>query len=697
MAGLGYIKLAGVTEANSQIRIDRAARAASSILDHALDGQFTVIRGEEGRPQALRLAPGTQQDALAFRPLYDDLLKEIGATNQGAANLFRLNATAATFDRFATTFRKPDGSMPPPMSISQGHPAWTNLMSNQPHMGEVPVMGRMRLAYLTPIQSPSGNVAGALAVDVGWADDLTIARDELRSTILVASGLLLIIALGLGLSIVSSALAPLRKLATFANDVAAGKNDDAVPYTDKKDEIGALAQGLSRVVDLQTELRILAYKDALTGLDNRARYLADLANVTGESLAGGRNWVLIHIDLDNFKDTNDAYGQKAGDALLQRVGAVIKDAVGTDAKVARLTGDSFTVLMPKVGNANTVAATCKQMLDKLAKPFALPQGEVLVSASMGLVSLPKDAKSADEAHRNAGIAVRKAKEQGRGRFVFFAEEMNEAVQKQIVIERMLREAIDNGEIALFYQPQINPFTHELMGVEALARWHHEELGMISPTEFIPVAESTGLIIELGTHIIETACRQARAWLNEGFDFNHVSVNVSPAQLWQPNFTNLVKQKLEKYGLEGHHLCVEVTEGIFVDYSNEKISQVLANLRQLGVILALDDFGSGYSSLGCLNQLPIEQLKIDRAFVADVHRDPRKQSLLRGIVALGQSLKLAIVVEGVETREELMMVKLVGCNSIQGFFYSRPVPAQDLIARVAEIAKETVETVREKAS
>ncbi|MEN0087319.1 MAG: EAL domain-containing protein, partial [Pseudomonadota bacterium] len=565
------------------------------------------------------------------------------------------------------------------------------------HVGEVPVMGRMRLAYLTPIQSQDGNISGALAVDVGWADDLTTARDELKTTILVTSGLLLLIALGLGLGVVSSALAPLRKLATFANDVAAGANTGPVPYTHKKDEIGALAQGLSRVVDLQTELRTLAYSDTLTGLDNRTKYLLDLAEVVSESLAGSRKWVLAHIDLDNFKDTNDAYGQRAGDDLLKCVGTMIKRTVGEDAKVARLAGDSFTVLLPDTSDINSLMAKCQELLDRLAEPFALRQGDVLVTASMGVVILPKDAKSADEAHRNAGIAVRKAKEQGRGRFIFFAEEMNEAVQKQIVMERMLREAIDNGEITLFYQPQINPFTHELVGIEGLARWQHKELGMISPCDFIPVAESTGLIVDLGTHVIEEACRQAREWLETGFDFKHLSVNVSPAQLWQPNFTNLVKQKLEKYQLQGRHLCVEVTEGMFVDYSNEKISQVLTNLRGLGIILALDDFGSGYSSLGCLNQLPIEQLKIDRAFVTGVHRDPRKQSLLRGVVALGQSLNLAIVVEGVETEDELMMVKLVGCDSIQGFFYSRPIPADKVATAVAAIVDSSIKSDREVAS
>ena len=684
MASLGYAKLSQVTTSHSEIRIDRAARAASSILNHALNGQFDVIHDMQGRPIALRMQSGEPSSVLSFQPLFDDLLKEIGSTNQGAANLFRLNSETKGFDRFATTFRKPDGTMPPPMSISEGHPAWADISNNRVHVGEVPVMGRMRLAYLTPIQAQSGAVAGALAVDVGWADDLTVARDELRSTTIVTSGIILLIVVGFGILCITSALAPLRKLAAFANDVAAGENSRIVPYFERNDEVGALAQGLSRVVDLQTELAYLAYTDELTGLGNRARYLADLSKAVTDSLEGKGKWALAHIDIDRFKDTNDAFGQVAGDDLLKCVGKAICEAVPQSAKVARLAGDSFAVLIPHHGEMTELVGICDKLLMKLAEPILLKQGAVSANISFGVALLPKDAKSADEAHRNADIALRKAKDEGGGRFVFFAEEMNVTVQNQIAMERMLRQAIDNRDFTIFYQPQINPFNNELVGLEALARWPHAKLGMIPPNDFIPIAESTGLIVELGAILMDKACHQAREWLDEGFDFKYISVNVSPIQLWQPNFIKMLKNTLERYNLSGQHICVELTESVFVDHSGDKVNRVLEQIRGLGIMLSLDDFGSGYSSLGYLTKLPFEQLKVDRSFVSGVDRDVRKQNLLRGIVALGQGLGLSIVVEGAETREEIIMIKLIGSHAIQGYFYARPMPANDVISAIDKI-------------
>lgn len=685
MAGLGYFKLSQVTDANSGIRIDRAARAATSIMNHALTGQFEAIRDEQGKPVALRIKEGKPEEVLSFRPKYDELLKEIGRNNQGAANLFRLNPETRAFDRFATTFRKPDGTMPPPMSIKEGHPAWKSIFNNKVHVGEVPVMGRLRLATLVPIQSREGAVAGALAVDVGWVDDLTVARDELRSTILITSGIILLVVIGFGISQTTRELTPLRRLAAHANRVAAGTSKRAVPYLDRNDEIGDLAQGLARVVELQSELSYLAYTDQLTGLGNRTRYLADLQDVVSRSVSGKSDWVLAHIDIDNFKDVNDAFGQAAGDKLLEELGAKIRGVVGEDAKLSRLDGDNFTLLIPHAGDLAGLSDVLEQLVSTLAEPVRLNQGEVLCGGSIGVVMLPKDAKSSDEAHRNADIALRKAKENGRGQFVFFASEMNEIVQSQIAMERRLRKALDNRDITIFYQPQINPFDNSIYGVEALARWNHADLGMIPPSEFIPVAESTGLIVELGAQVLDQACEQARSWLDTGFDCGHVSVNVSPLQLWQPDFVKVVKNTLERHNLPGRHLCIEVTESVLVDDTEDRVRRILDQLRGLGIVLALDDFGSGYSSLGYLNKLPFDQLKVDRSFVTDVDRDASKQSLLLGIVSLGQGLGLSIVVEGAETKEEVAAVKLIGCSSIQGYYYARPMPAGEVVAAVKAIA------------
>jgi diguanylate cyclase (GGDEF)-like protein len=672
-ATLGYFKLYQVTAANSSIRIDRAARAATALFAERLASEFTVIRDEAGTPLALRLKGEDPTEALTFRDAHDALLKEIGAINQGAANLFRLNPESQAFDRFATTFRRPDGSMPPPMSIGIMHPAYDDLINNRPHLGEVPVMGRMRLAYLTPIQTATGNVAGALAVDVGWVDDLVAAKNELRRQIIIATGLILALVAAFGAASLGAELKPLRALSRYAEDLAAGAPAGAVPYRERTDEIGALAQGLERVVALQGKLAHLAYTDPLTGLANRSRHLNDLDQALSESLSGQRKWTLLHIDLDKFKQVNDGYGQSVGDRVIKLIAARLKDTAGDSARIARLAADHFAVLIGDGRSADEVETLAEKLLTEIHEPLQLNAGEIRLTGSIGIVLLQHDASDADEAHRNAGLALRKAKAKG-DRAVFFSSEMLDDFQNHMRIERMLRLAIADRAIEVHFQPQVNPATHQLAGVEALARWTHPSEGPISPAMFIPIAEASGQIVDLGTLILELACEQAAKWRTSGFAFRHISINVSPIQLWQPNFIEVVKDALKRHDLAGNEICIEITEGVFVDQSKQRIEKVLAALRQLGVLLSLDDFGSGYSSLGYLNRLPFDQLKVDRSFVSDIDTDVRKQKVMRGILELGRGLGFDIVVEGAETLEEVSVIRDMGCDAIQGYYYSRPAPA-----------------------
>ena len=672
-ATLGYAKLYQVTATNSSIRIDRAARAATALFTEQLDAEFVAVQDQDGKPQAIRLKGPTADTALAFRDEHDALLKEIGSINQGAANLFRLNPETKAFDRFATTFRKPDGSMPPPMSIGKGHPAYDNLINNRPHLGEVPVMGRMRLAYLTPIQAATGSIAGALAVDVGWVDDLVSARNELRTQIIVAAVLIVILVALFGAFSMSRDLRPLRELAGYAEDIAAEIHSGDVPYKNRHDEIGALAQGLQRVVILKSRLAHLAYSDTLTGLSNRGRYLSDLDKAMSESLSGKRKWTLLHLDIDNFKHINDVYGQTTGDGLLKAVASKMTEIVGNHAQIARLAADHFTLLIGDGSSADQISALTEDLLNAIHQPFRINSGEIHMKGSIGIVLLQHDANDADEAHRNAGLALRKAKVDG-DRAVFFSSEMLDEFQNHIRMERMLRVAIAEREIEIHFQPQFNPSTNQLAGLEALARWTHPTDGPISPVDFIPIAEASGQIVELGTLVLDLACEQAAKWREAKFDFKHISVNVSPIQLWQPNFVTVVEDALKRHSLSGHEICIEITEGVFVDHSEKRIEGVLAAVRELGVLLSLDDFGSGYSSLGYLNRLPFDQLKIDRSFVSDIDTDIRKQKVLGGILELGRGLGFNIVVEGTETREEVEVVRKMGCDAIQGFYFSRPAPA-----------------------
>lgn len=685
-AALGYVKLYEVTSTNSSIRIDRAARAATALFTDHLASEFSAISDADGRPLAIQLTGDTAQQSLTYRDEYDTLLKQIGATNQGAANLFRLNTETKAFDRFATTFRKPDGSLPPPMSIGSDHPAYNDIINNRVHLGEVPVMGRLRLAYLTPIQAMSGAVVGALAIDVGWVDDLVVARNELRSQIIVAAGLMLILVAVFGAVYMSGELKSLRILAKYADDLADEAPAEQVPYRDREDEIGVLALGLEKVVALQGRLARLAYDDDLTGLGNRRRYLGDLETALRESLSGERASVLMHLDLDNFKQINDAFGQKTGDALLKLVSQRIVAVAGEQTRIARLTSDQFTLLVSDKGSVAQPTAFAETILDVLRKPFQLSSGEVHVTASIGIIFLQYDAKDVDEAHRNAGLSVRHAKTIGGDQSLIFASELNDALQDNIRMERMLRIAIEEREISIHFQPQIAPATNTLTGVEALARWNHPTEGTIPPGKFIPVAEASGQIVELGTLVIDLACQQAAKWREIGFEFNHIAVNVSPIQLWQSNFIEILKLALQRHNVSSRDICIEITESVFVDHCEQRIGTVLKAIRDLGVSLSLDDFGSGYSSLGYLNRLPFDQLKVDRSFVTDIDTDERKQMVLRGVLQLGRGLGFDLVVEGAETREEVMLIEKMGCDSIQGFYYAKPVPALLIPEMVSNISR-----------
>lgn len=681
MAGLSYWKLHTVTGDNASARIDRAARTAASILQHAQADTFQIIRSSDGRPLAITIIPDNAVDVLRTTAQYDEILTEIGMNNEGAANLFSFDAASQTFSRFATTFRTPSGAMPPPMQFDRSHPAFANLSNGHAFVGAVPVMGRNRLAYLTPIIA-RGQVAGALAVDVGWVDDLIVARTQLQTLLLLSALGVLAVVGALGAVIISREMNPLRAIARFANHVIADKTEPTAAEgqsstKQRKDEVGLMAQGISRVAQLQGNLEYMAYTDPLTGKGNRARHFADLEKAVNETRIGTRGWALLHIDIKRFSKINDAYGPAAGDKVLRYVAAQITLTFGAKAKVARTGGDDFSVLLRTKDSSAVVSLLCKDLVDRLSVPYWLPQGEIHVQASIGIAMLPKDGDTAEMANRHADLARRSAKSDDTLGFVFFSQSMRDASERLIDLEAMLREALENGDLAAYYQPQICAGSHKLMGLEALARWEHPTEGFISPCEFIPIAEKTGLIVELGNWMLNESCRQARIWLEEGRDFNHVSVNVSPIQLWQHGFVQRVENCLKNHNLAGKHLCLEVTESLFVDQDESQIAAVMADLRALDISLSLDDFGAGYSSLGYLNRLPFDQLKIDRYFVSNAHLDPGKAKLLKGMVSLGKGLGLTIIAEGAELAEEIALIKEIGCDAVQGFYFSRPVPADEL--------------------
>jgi len=681
VSGLSYYELSRTTQVNSKIRIDRAARAAVAILSFGTNSMFHPEFDDTGNPISLHLDETAGTSALSPSETLNTLMAAIGKTNQGAANLFTWNDRTRSFDRFATTFKSPDGGPPPAFSIRASHPAFVSLAKGHPFVGNVPVQGRQRLAYLTPILSPRGDIAGAVAVDVGWVDDLTLAENRLKTRIATAAIIILTAVTLIGGMLLRAELRPLGQLARTADDLAGGNEATEIPFTERRDEIGDLAHGLEKVNDLQDKLRKLAYTDPVTTAGNRTRYFSDLTRTLKRTSQENYSASLIHLDFNGFAKVNDIFGQQVGNRILLQAYARLANIFGPSAKIARISADDFCIILPFDSQGSIAEDYAVQALDMLSSPFHLEEGEIRVEPSIGIAVLPRDANDVETAHRVAGLALRAAKDKDSARYEFFSPPLNERVQKEMLTETLLRAALKTRQLELHYQPQVSPANGHLLGLEALIRWPSESRGYIPPGEFIPVAEKTGLVIELGQYVLEAACAQAAKWRFSEFDFGHISINVSPLQFRQPSFAATVRQALEDYDLPAYMLCLEVTENVFVDTSEQAVLDILSELQQIGVQLSLDDFGSGYSSLIYLHRLPFQELKIDRAFIAEADLTPQREHLFQGIVGLARSLGLRVIAEGAETGGEFTLAARHGCDALQGYFCAPAVPANEVQIRL----------------
>mgnify|MGYP001765402100 CR=1 FL=1 len=674
MAGLGYRELRDETRSNIDVRIDRAARAGALTILKAARGVFTVRRDGQGRPLAYQVAHGTAADVLRPSAFLDGLVQEIAAANQGLAEIYRFDRASGHFQRFSATIPGGDAAWVRHAVLGSGHPAYASLIGGVPFVGEVPVDDRKRVASLTPILDENSNVAGLLSVDVGWRDELWRASNDLFARMaLWTAGLLITVALA-GAWLMYRAMRPLRMIARYARDVVESDDPGPPPFVDREDEVGLVARGMAAVVHMRAQLETLAFTDELTGLPCRAWLEQELSQRLTKTEGLENPSCLLLLGIDNFRLINDAFGHRAGDEVLQYVSGILTSSLQSGARLARFGADEFAVLL---GEGRTKKAALRQasaLLAALHHPILLRFGSIHLSASIGLVKVPDDGRTVEDALKNVTLAMHKAKATGKNQILAYSDELDYAVQRRIELERDLRSAIVAGDLAIHFQPQVRCSDHSLHGVEALVRWPHRTKGMISPAEFIPIAEESGIIVELGTWVLDEACRQARAWLDSGFDFSKVSVNISPIQLWQPNFERLVAGLLEKHGLDSTRLCLEVTENVFINRETDVVQGVLRRLASVGVMLSLDDFGTGYSSLGYLRSLPFAQLKIDQSFVCGADVDPRRQSVLAAVVALGRGLGMQVVAEGVETAREAAMIRAMGCDASQGFYFSRPHPA-----------------------
>jgi diguanylate cyclase (GGDEF)-like protein/PAS domain S-box-containing protein len=447
-------------------------------------------------------------------------------------------------------------------------------------------------------------------------------------------------------------------------------------------------QDVTERKEAERQLEQLAYSDPLTGLANRALFKRQLAALIEGCALDGRVGALLLIDLDRFKEVNDSLGHAAGDELLIRVAAALRQDLGPRAFIARLGGDEFAVLVEGCGTSDAaLTGLADRLIGRLSGPVDLTEGEAFVGATIGIARLPEHGATAETAVRNADLALYMAKEAGRGRAQLFEPVYAQAVDQRLDLARYLRHAVETGALQAHYQPQVDLRTGRVAGFEALLRWTHPERGPISPAEFIPIAESSGLIVDLGLWVLREACRQGRTWLDAGLPQRSVSVNVSPAQIWNVDFETAVSAVLAETGFPAELLCLELTESLFVDHTEQRISRTLTALSGLGVRLALDDFGSGYSSLGYLTRLPFDSLKVDRAFVDGISTAPEKRKLLGGIIALSHGLGMTVVAEGAELQAELDVLGGFDCDLVQGFVFSPPIAADKALLVAASIERE----------
>nr|WP_246590159.1 EAL domain-containing protein [Marinobacterium ramblicola] len=419
----------------------------------------------------------------------------------------------------------------------------------------------------------------------------------------------------------------------------------------------------------------LAFHDALTGLPNRELLMERLSQALGRSFREAQRLSITFIDLDRFKGINDALGHDVGDNLLQQVGDRIRRCLRSTDTVARVGGDEFLVLMENLSSARDCATKAQQLLDEIARPITLPGYKLEISASMGMAFYPEDSDKPLELMKRADMAMYAAKEAGGNTYRFFRQEMLERTTRRLTLEIDLRRAIANNELELHYQPKIDLSSRVMTGVEALLRWRHPVHGMQPPGEFIPLAEENSLICDIGAWVIEEACRQSARWRDRGLEFR-IAVNISPRQLESGDLFQQLCSLARHYGTTPAHLELELTESSLME-NPEGVTGQLNQFRQAGVRIAVDDFGTGYSSLAYLRRLPIDILKIDRSFVSDAIVDEDDAQIIKTILALGQSLKLAVVAEGVESTSQAELLQSLGCDQVQGYLYARPMPASEL--------------------
>jgi diguanylate cyclase (GGDEF)-like protein len=487
---------------------------------------------------------------------------------------------------------------------------------------------------------------------------------------------------------------PLEQLGRLMDEVSETKNFSLRSPHASGDEIGQLARGfnamlaeieehklaleseLARRMEAESHLERLANFDTITQLPNRHSFNDSLGRAVSRSSRSGKTTALLFIDLDNFKMVNDTLGHHVGDLLLQAVALRIRDSLRTGDLVCRIGGDEFAVILENMETPSFASHVAEKLIHALLENF-YPEGhELHIGASIGIALYPEHAHEVSTLLRNADTAMYYAKSQGKNHFQIYQPELESRNLKRFALENALRRALEQHELSLHYQPQLDIHENRITGFEALLRWNNPQLGMVSPLDFIPIAEESGLIVPIGEWVLRTACAQARSWLDTYKTEAAISVNLSARQLGKPDIVATILGILAETRLPPHLLDIELTESILMDHTSETLEK-LEKIRHAGIRISIDDFGTGYSSMSYLKRYPIDTLKIDRSFISDLPQDIDDAAITDAIIAMGSRLGMDLIAEGVETAEQMQFLHAHGCHKIQGYLIGRPAPAAEI--------------------
>src|SRR4051794_5850242 len=639
---------------------------AAALWEPLDEGKLTGVSVLAGRPRQLVAAPIMAPTLIGWVVFAADL------DEREMRSLERLSAIplhAAVLAKGNGRWSEAAGSM---SALSKDSAALAEDHVQRRAAFEMRVEGTTSIALAKPLPAFGDNERAILLLAYPKAEALADAR-KLQLALAVMTLLGLILVAFATWRAAGRITQPLARLDDAAGRLAAGEHVQVRVRGD--DELARLATSFNemvgKIVEREQRITQLAFNDVLTGLPNRTMFQQQLEHLFRASEGNGSLFALHCLDLDQFKVINDTLGHPAGDTLLVEAGRRVLEAARGHF-VARLGGDEFIVLQTVGDDRNAIDRLARDILDTMAQPLVIDGNELVPSTSIGIAIAPQDGRDGQTLLRNADLALYRAKEAGRGTFAFFEESLNERAQERRQLETDLRSAIEHAEFELHYQPLFDLEQNRICSFEALIRWNHPTRGQISPADFIPVAEDTGLIVPIGAWVVREACAQAAHWP----EHIRVAVNVSPVQFHRGALNETILRALADSGLAPARLEVEITESIFLE-GGETTLKLLHSLRSLGVRVALDDFGTGYSSLSYLQSFPFDKLKIDRSFIQNLLTREGASAIVRAITELAHALNIETTAEGVEETAQLMELRAHGCSSVQGFLFAEPMTAADV--------------------